>query len=110
MTEFPVDLFGVSIDSRTIQPGDLFIALSGDPGPRFGPVANASDGHDFVPMAVEQGAGAIMCRSDFAVESPHIPVMDTLDGLWQLAAAARERFGSQVVAITGSSGKTTMRG
>ena len=60
-------------------------------------------------MAIENGAGAIMCNSDYTIESPQIKVSDTLDGLWMLAAAARERFGGQVVAITGSNGKTTMR-
>ena len=109
MSEFSIDLSGVSIDSRTIQRGDLFVALSGDPGRRFGSVANARNGHRFIPMAIENGAGAIMCNSDYTIESPQIKVSDTLDGLWMLAAAARERFGGQVVAITGSNGKTTMR-
>ena len=105
-----MDLSGVSIDSRTIEPGDLFVALSGDPGPRFGSVTNARDGHDFAQMAVKAGAAAVMCRADFTGDYPLIPVADTLEGLWQLGAAARARFEGQVVAITGSSGKTTMRG
>ena len=61
-------------------------------------------------MAVNNGAAAVMCNSDITIESPYVPVPDTLDGLWRLGAAARERFVGKVVAITGSNGKTTMRG
>ena len=50
-----------------------------------------------------------MCRNDFDTDSPRLPVVDTLDGLWKLAGAARSRFDGKVVAITGSAGKTTMR-
>ena len=105
-----MDLLGISIDSRMTRDGDLFIALSGDPGPRFGVIENARDGHDFVQAAIAKGAAAVMCRKDFVTDTPQLPVVDTLDGLWKLARAARSRFEGQVVAITGSAGKTTMRG
>ena len=59
--------------------------------------------------AIAKGAAAVMCRNDFDTDSPRLPVVDTLDGLWKLAGAARSRFDGKVVAITGSAGKTTMR-
>lgn len=108
--EFNTSLAGVSIDSRSISPGDLFIALSGDPGPRFGGTEpGARDGHDFIDMAVENGAAAVMAHRQVTTSVPVIRVGDTLDGLWQLAAAARARCTGGIVAVTGSSGKTTMR-
>ena len=104
------DITGVVIDSRLAKPGDLFIALPGDPGPRF-QTSNRSDrdGHDFVAMAAEQGAvGALVHRS---VDSklPMLQVPDTLDGLWALGRARRQVLDADVVAITGSSGKTTTK-
>ena len=119
---------GVSIDSRTTQPGDLFIALSGDPGPRFSaPVTGqgraaagqgraavrSRDGHDFVSAAVSAGATVVMIHrhpdDKAALECPRLEVKDTLDGLWQLGRAARHRNHGQIIAITGSGGKTTLR-
>jgi UDP-N-acetylmuramoyl-tripeptide--D-alanyl-D-alanine ligase len=100
----------VSIDSRTTSPGDLFIALSGDPGPRFGGArGNTLDGHDFVKQAAEKGAAVVMAHRPVDVDVPLIIVEDTLDGLWQLGAAARSRCQAKTIAITGSGGKTTMR-
>lgn len=104
------DVSGVSIDTRTLHPGDLFVALSGDPGPGFGDRnPNARDGHDFINQAIAAGAAALMVHRDGNYGVPVIPVADTLDGLWQLGAGARRRFGGQTVALTGSSGKTTLR-
>jgi|DEB0MinimDraft_6_1074348.scaffolds.fasta_scaffold34977_1 UDP-N-acetylmuramoyl-tripeptide--D-alanyl-D-alanine ligase len=105
------DIAGVSIDSRTVNPGDLFIALSGDPGPRFGGgAAGARDGHDFVAGAIDAGAACIMVHREGGWSEPQLRVNDTLDGLWQLGAAGRDRMQGRVVAVTGSAGKTTMRG
>jgi UDP-N-acetylmuramoyl-tripeptide--D-alanyl-D-alanine ligase len=90
---------GVSIDSRTLEPGDLFVALS---GPQF-------DGHDFLAQAFARGAaGAIVSRpvSGLPEGSPLILVADTLAGLNDLARTARRRTRAAVVAITGSVGKT----
>ncbi len=101
---------GISIDSRSAQSGDLFIALSGDPGPRFNSSgASGRDGHDFVTDAVSRGANAAMVSKVVDCSQPCLMVEDTLDGLWQLGEFARKRMQGKVVAITGSSGKTTTR-
>jgi UDP-N-acetylmuramoyl-tripeptide--D-alanyl-D-alanine ligase len=101
---------GISIDSRTTEPGDLFVALSGNPGPRFGGAdKNARDGHDFIEMAVNAGASVVMVHREVACAVPAIRVDDTLDGLWQLGSDSRSRTAGKVAAITGSSGKTTLR-
>jgi UDP-N-acetylmuramoyl-tripeptide--D-alanyl-D-alanine ligase len=91
----------VSIDSRTIEPGALFIALRGD---RF-------DGHDFVGDAIRRGAAAVLVsRAPGAADGAAvIAVGDTLRALHDLARAVRRRSGAQVVAITGSAGKTTTK-
>ena len=101
------DIKGVSIDSRTIRPGELFVALRGD---RF-------DGHDFVADAIKKGAwGAMVERS--ALEAKYaalsglknvIPVEDTLFSLQEMALIHRKKFLIPVVAITGSNGKTTTK-
>jgi UDP-N-acetylmuramoyl-tripeptide--D-alanyl-D-alanine ligase len=112
---FPCDIHGVCIDSRAAVAGDLFIALSSDPGPRFNggkPIsasASARDGHDFVSAAINSGALGVMSHKELSVDVPVLQVDDTLDGLWQLGKAARTRFTGPVLAITGSSGKTTIR-
>jgi len=90
---------GVSIDSRTVAPGDLFVALS---GPNH-------DGHDYVAAAFAKGgAAAIVQRvpADISATAPLIVAADTLASLNDLAMAARARAGARVVAVTGSVGKT----
>ena len=91
---------GVSIDSRSIMPGDLFVALR---GPDF-------DGHDFVGQAAAAGAAAVMVANDnkdsVNVPIPTIFLDDTLDGLEGLARLARARSNAQIIGITGSVGKT----
>ncbi len=92
---------GVSIDTRTIQPGDLFVALKA-----------ARDGHDFVAQALEKGAGAALVSHipDGVPESaPLLIVDDVLAGLEALGRAARERTGAKVVGVTGSVGKTSTK-
>lgn len=107
---FDVGIGGISIDSRSTVQDDLFIALSGDPGPRFGGGnLDALDGHDFIGSALEKGAASVMVHRDLECSVASILVENTLDGLWQLGAAARKRCSAKIVAITGSSGKTTMR-
>lgn len=104
------DITGVGIDSRLVVPGDLFIALTGDPGTRFTPTnRSARDGHDFVADAVVQGAVAVMAHRAGDYRVPAIRVDDTLDALWDLGRAARRRLDCPVVAVTGSSGKTTFK-
>ena len=105
---------GISIDTRTLDEGDLFVALKGNPGPRFrAAVVGARDGHDFVADAAARGAaGALVHRGvhgDVDVALPLLRVNDTLDGLWDLARHARNRNRGQIVAVTGSSGKTTAK-
>jgi len=95
-------LTGVSIDTRMIEKGDLFVALTGD----------QRDGHDFVKMAFEKGAAAALVKNDKAsslsISGPLIPVDDTLAALVHLGAASRARLtpDARVVAVTGSVGKT----
>ncbi len=104
------DISGVSIDSRTLQAGDLFVALSGDPGPRFhSSFQGARDGHDFLAGAIAAGAAAVLVDREVDSAVPQLRMGDTLDGLWDLARFARKRISGRVVAITGSSGKTTAR-
>ncbi|HEX9792034.1 MAG TPA: UDP-N-acetylmuramoylalanyl-D-glutamyl-2,6-diaminopimelate--D-alanyl-D-alanine ligase [Kiloniellales bacterium] len=99
---------GISIDSRTVQPGDLFIALI---GPNF-------DGHAFVAEAFNKGAVAAMTRADFTgapgaqgadAPGPLLLVEDTLAALWGLGAAARARSKARFLGVTGSVGKTSTK-
>jgi UDP-N-acetylmuramoyl-tripeptide--D-alanyl-D-alanine ligase len=93
---------GVSIDSRTIQPGDLFVALK---GPQF-------DGHDYVAKALAAGAAAAMVsrRPDgLAPDAPLLIVADTLAGLNRLGQEARKRVTGKIAAVTGSVGKTSTK-
>ncbi len=90
---------GVSIDTRSLVPGDLFVALR---GPNH-------DGHDFVEAAIERGAAAAMVDrpiSGLPPTAPLLRVADTLRALGALGVAARNRSGARIVAITGSVGKT----
>ncbi len=88
---------GVSIDTRTLQPGDLFVALRGDHG----------DGHDHVADALARGAAGAMVQRD--LPGTTLLVHDTLEALWALGRYARARFTGRAVAITGSVGKTTTK-
>jgi UDP-N-acetylmuramoyl-tripeptide--D-alanyl-D-alanine ligase len=97
---------GYSIDSRTLQPRDLFIAIKGE---RF-------DGHDFVASAFERGAMAAVVQREKlaglpedAHRHPLLIVDDPLAALQQLASAVRKHWGKRLVAITGSAGKTTTK-
>ena len=91
----------VSIDSRTLAPGSLFIALQGD---RF-------DGHAFIDVALSRGATGLLVSSPVAEvgEAAVIQVPDTLRALQSLGHEVRRRSNAQVVAITGSTGKTTTK-
>ncbi len=90
---------GVSIDSRTLHRGDLFIALV---GPNF-------DGHDFVADALEKGAAAAVVHrapSAAGTDKPLLVVDDTMAALTGLGRAGRARGAARIVAVTGSVGKT----
>ena len=92
-----------SIDSRTIQPGDLFFAVKGE----------RLDGHDFVEQAFSKGAVAAVVRKDqlgkYLVNTPLLQVDDTLVALQTLAAAVRRLWGKSLIGVTGSTGKTTTK-
>ncbi len=94
----PFDATGVSIDTRTLAPGDLFIALQGESG----------DGHDHLAAAFDRGAaGATVHRELSGRRLLHVD--DTLAALTRLGAFARARFTGRLAAITGSVGKTTTK-
>ena len=98
----PFSAGGVSIDSRTVRPGELFVALATETG----------DGHDHVAAALARGAaGAMVHRLPDGVpdDAPLLQVPDTQAGLWALGGFARARFAGTVVAVTGSVGKTTTK-
>lgn len=88
---------GLSIDSRLVEPGQLFAALRG-----------GRDGHDFVPAARERGAGAALTER-VVDDGPTIVVEDVPEALARLARLARNRIRGPVVGITGSVGKTTAK-
>ena len=92
---------GVSIDTRTLQAGDLFVALEA-----------ARDGHEFVAQALQNGAGAAMVSripEGVAPDAPLLIVKDVMQGLQALGRAGRVRMKGRVVAITGSVGKTSTK-
>jgi len=96
-----ITIEGVSTDTRTIQPGNLFVPLIGE---RF-------NGHDYAEAAVQAGASAVLWQADQG-EPPAVPavvVEDTLAALQRLAAAYRQSLKVRVVGITGSNGKTTTK-
>ncbi|OSP54997.1 UDP-N-acetylmuramoyl-tripeptide--D-alanyl-D-alanine ligase [Pseudoruegeria sp. SK021] len=98
-TAWQVD--GLSIDTRSLQPGDLFVALT-----------DQRDGHDFVADALRAGAGAALVSrvpEGLPPDAPLLVVGDVLHGLEDLARAARARTQAKVVAITGSVGKTSTK-
>ncbi|MEA2865825.1 MAG: UDP-N-acetylmuramoyl-tripeptide--D-alanyl-D-alanine ligase, partial [Bradyrhizobium sp.] len=99
----PEAVSGLSIDSRTIAPGEAYFAIKGD----------VHDGHDFVAAALKAGAGLAVVeaaqRDKFASEAPLLVVDDVLAGLVDLARAARARLDAQVIAVTGSVGKTSTK-
>jgi UDP-N-acetylmuramoyl-tripeptide--D-alanyl-D-alanine ligase len=96
----PATTSGLSIDTRTIGPGETFFAITGD----------ARDGHDFVAAALQAGAGLAVVSTnrqmELPPEAPLLIVDDVLDALRDLARASRARTQAKVIAVTGSVGKT----
>ena len=89
---------GISIDTRTLEKGDLFVALK-----------DVRDGHDFAKAAMEKGAAAcLVSRGDLGLE-PALQVPDVLDALRALGTASRDRCDAIRVAVTGSVGKTSVK-
>src|ERR1700736_2373883 len=99
----PEEVTGLSIDSRTIAAGEAYFAIKGD----------VHDGHDFVMVALKAGAALAVVetaqRGKFAPDAPLLVVDDVLAGLVDLARAARARLNAQVIAVTGSVGKTSTK-
>jgi UDP-N-acetylmuramoyl-tripeptide--D-alanyl-D-alanine ligase len=99
----PEAITGLSIDTRTIAPGEAYFAIKGD----------VHDGHDFVAAALKAGAALAVVesaqRDKFSADAPLLVVEDVLAGLVDLARAARARLNAQVIAVTGSVGKTSTK-
>ncbi|MFK0687307.1 UDP-N-acetylmuramoylalanyl-D-glutamyl-2,6-diaminopimelate--D-alanyl-D-alanine ligase [Mesorhizobium sp. IMUNJ 23033] len=100
----PEGISGISIDSRSLQPGDAFFAIKGE----------AMDGHDFATAAVKAGAGVLVVAegklpSLGRLTAPMIVVQDVLAALEKLGVAARARSNARIIAVTGSAGKTTTK-
>lgn len=91
---------GVSIDTRSLEPGDLFVALK-----------DARDGHDFLAQAFVSGASAALISDPGKAEGlgPALVVADVLEGLRKLGEAARDRSNAKRIAVTGSVGKTSTK-
>lgn len=100
LTGDDIAISGIAIDSRAVEPGDLFVAI---PGQRV-------DGHDYVPAAVERGAVAVLaqreCESSGATT---LQVADTVAALGALGQLLRDDYEAVLVGITGSAGKTTAK-
>ncbi len=96
---FDAAFTGVSIDSRSLRPGELFVALG---GPNF-------DGHDFVQQAAARGAAGAVVSRPVSSDIPLLRVADTHAALIRLARARRRAFRGRVLAVTGSNGKTTVK-
>ncbi len=97
-----VALNGVTIDSRAIAPGDIFVAIRGD----------RVDGHEYAAAALDAGAGlAVVARPDDEMRKagPVLVVPDALKALEAMGRAARKRVAGKVIAVTGSVGKTTTK-
>ncbi|ATU72338.1 UDP-N-acetylmuramoyl-tripeptide--D-alanyl-D-alanine ligase [Gluconacetobacter sp. SXCC-1] len=90
---------GVSIDTRTLHPGDIFIALRGE----------NSNGHDHVARALEAGAACVVAHEDCGTDPRILRVDDTLAAMQAMARYARARFGGRMLAVTGSVGKTSVK-
>ena len=93
------EISGVSIDTRTLQIGNLYIAIEG----------KNFDGHDFVDSAKETGAIAVLTHKKLATDLPQVLVENTHSALGQLASAWREKMPAKIVGVTGSNGKTTTK-
>ncbi|MDC0131806.1 UDP-N-acetylmuramoyl-tripeptide--D-alanyl-D-alanine ligase [Alphaproteobacteria bacterium] len=97
-------ILGISIDTRTLEAGDLFVALNGD---------NA-DGHRYVARALGAGASAALVQHGVAIQdlpedAPLVVVSDVMQALEALAVAARGRTSAHIIGVTGSVGKTSVK-
>src|SRR5262245_28123645 len=96
------EVLGYSIDTRTLNPGELFFAVK---GPRF-------DGHDFIQQAIEKKAAGVVVESE-GIALPAgfnvVGVRSTVEALQNLARFVRRQWGGPIVGVTGSAGKTTTK-
>ena len=90
---------GISIDTRSINDGDLFVAIVGE---NF-------DGNDYVDSAKQNGAVAAIVSKEIEIDLPHVKVSDTRIALGELARAHRLNFRKPLIGLTGSNGKTTVK-
>src|SRR5690606_36435950 len=102
--QMPAGVYGISIDTRTLQPGDAFFTIKGE----------TMDGHDFTTAAIKAGAAVLVVAEGKLpalgrLTAPMIVVPDVLAALERLAVAARVRAKGRVIAVTGSAGKTTTK-
>ncbi|MGH9441173.1 MAG: UDP-N-acetylmuramoyl-tripeptide--D-alanyl-D-alanine ligase [Thermoanaerobaculia bacterium] len=96
------EMEGVAVDSRKVEPGNLFVALTGE----------RADGHEFVSAAFERGARAALVSRvppSYSADRPVFVVPDPLEALQKLAAEKRRQAGFRLAAVTGSVGKTTTK-
>src|SRR3990167_328055 len=95
-----ISFTSISTDSRSLQPGALFIALSG----------TNFDGHDYIAKAIAKGAAALIIQKPYPNATiPTFLVDDTYKALGKIAAAWRAQFSCPIIALTGSCGKTTTK-
>ncbi len=95
-----VEFAQISIDTRSLQPGDVYIAIIGE----------FKNGHEFIPQAIAAGASCIVCeKPQNGITLPYIVVNNTVQALQDVAAYHRLQMSARVIAVTGSCGKTTTR-
>ena len=94
-----VKLTGISIDSRTLLPGNLFVAIQG----------KNVDGHLFIEAAEKKGAAAVLLSQNSPTTLPQLKVDDVVLALGKLTANWRKQFNLPVIGVTGSNGKTTLK-
>ncbi len=93
------EIGGVSIDSRKVEPGDLYVPIIGA----------KVDGHDFIDQAIGAGASAILAEKDISIDLPVAHCANSIKEMGRLANQWRKQFDAPVLAITGSNGKTTTK-
>lgn len=98
-TDSDTEFQGMSIDTRTLQPGNLFIAIKG----------TRVDGHDFIEQAYQKGASAALVSHHVESSIPQLLVTNTEEALGKLGAGWRNQFTIPFIAVTGSNGKTTLK-
>ena len=94
-----LDFQGISLDTRTLKPGETFLCLKG----------KHLDGHDFIKQAEGAGASSIVLSSKMETKLPYIYTEDTFDFLNRLADFKRDNYLGKIICLTGSNGKTTTK-